>query len=114
MYKDKRVTVSFRLTPEENEQLNEHVKESGWNKQQFLHMAVTANVVVPKDDFRELVYEARKQGNNLNQIAKSCNMGNVVQEIPRIEKALEVVENTWQSLRLLIQKSTKPKESQTS
>ena len=110
MYKEKHVIVNFRLTPDELNKLNERIKASEYNKQQFLRKLAIEQPVVNKSSLSEIITELRRQGINLNQISKSCNMGNVVQEIPQIKKTLEELNITWQFLRQLILKNTKPKE----
>lgn len=94
--------VNFRVSDSENEQLLERIKNSGLNKQQFLVRSVLGKSIPNEKLFQELLVEIKKQGVNLNQIARACNRGNVEAEQPRIKEAVNINNKIWKAVMLLI------------
>lgn len=94
--------VNFRVSDSENEQLLARIKNSGLNKQQFLVRAVLGKSIPNEKLFQELLVEIKKQGVNLNQIARACNRGNVEAEQPRIKEAVNINNKVWKAVMLLI------------
>lgn len=94
--------VTFRLSDTKLQELRARVKESGFNEQQFLIRAVLSNKMIEKETLQELIFHLRKIGVNCNQIAKSCNSGNVAFETDRIDQVITTLEYTCQSLRRLV------------
>lgn len=101
MNKSRPNKVTFRLSDSELEALNGLVKNSGYNTQQFLTRAIFESKVVNKESLYSILNELRKQGVNLNQIARACNAGNQQYETERIEDALRSLRAIWQYLRRL-------------
>lgn len=66
--------------------------------QEFLLRSVLDKPILEKSVYQEFLRELRKQGVNLNQIARACNVGNF--DISRIEKLIKELEEKWQSLKL--------------
>lgn len=64
-----------RVSEEEWEIVNEKVKSSGMNQQQYLLTAILGQSVTNTDGVKELVPELKRIGNNLNQIARASNQG---------------------------------------
>lgn len=91
--------VTFRLSDVELNQLRVLVDKSGYNTQQFITKALFSRKLIEKDSMSALLVELRKQGVNLNQIARSCNAGNQYSEVNRINSAITNLENLWQYLR---------------
>lgn len=94
--------ITFRLSDTELQELRARVKQSGFNEQQFLIRAVFSRNLIEKEALQELIFHLRKIGVNCNQIAKSCNSGNVSFEIDRINRVITALEHTCQSLRRLV------------
>ena len=69
--------LCFRLSPEENEQLNTFVQLSGHTKQDYVTQRVLNRDVVVQGNPR--VYKALK-----------CQLGNVLQELRRIDAGIAV------------------------
>lgn len=75
--------VSFRLSPEAERKLSEAIEKSGLNNREWLEKAILENQTVIKskagyslldpDQIRELIFQANRAGNNINQIARALN-----------------------------------------
>ena len=94
--------VAFRMTGEEFEALMKKIEESGMSQQQYLIKCTTEKPIVNTSGIKEITPELKRIGNNLNQIAKSCNQGQKASygEVQRLGKELNEV---WQLLRQLAQ-----------
>ena len=67
--------LSFRVSEEEYQQLQEKISESGKNQQEYILSCVLEKQIVNTDGIKELLPELKRIGNNLNQIAKRCGEG---------------------------------------
>ena len=65
--------LSFRVSEEEYQQLQEKISKSGKNQQEYILSCVLEKQIVNTDGIKELIPELKRIGNNLNQIAKRCN-----------------------------------------
>ena len=75
MNKTRPKQLSFRVSEEEYQQLQEKISESGKNQQEYILSCVLEKQIVNTDGIKELIPELKRIGNNLNQIAKRCNEG---------------------------------------
>lgn len=91
--------VTFRLSEPEWTALKSRMHESGLNDQQYLIRAVMNKKMIDKESLHNLMIELRREGVNLNQIARSCNSGNTELEKERINASLINLEVLWQFLR---------------
>lgn len=91
--------ITFRLSDSELQDLRARVEKSGFNEQQFLIRAVFSKKLIEKDTLHQLLVELRREGVNLNQIAKACNSGNAPLETERINQSIINLEALWRSLR---------------
>lgn len=90
------------MTEEEYQQVKDKIEQSKMTQQEYLIRACTDKKIIVVDGIRELTAELKRIGNNLNQIARTCNegRGNCKTEVYEIEKELGGV---WQLLRRLAQ-----------
>lgn len=65
--------IVIRLSEQEFEDLKIKVEQSGKTQQQYIIEALTKKRVVNTDGLKEVAGELKRQGNNLNQIAKRLN-----------------------------------------
>ena len=70
MNKTRPKQLSFRVSEEEYQQLQEKISESGKNQQEYILSCVLEKQIVNTDGIKELIPELKRIGNNLNQIAK--------------------------------------------
>lgn len=99
MNKNRPNKITFRLSDSELQDLRTRVEKSGFNEQQFLTRAVFSKKLIEKDTLHQLLVELRREGVNLNQIAKACNSGNAPLETERINQSIINLEALWRSLR---------------
>jgi len=99
MNKNRPNKITFRLSDSELQDLRARVEKSGFNEQQFLIRAVFSKKLIEKDTLHQLLVELRREGVNLNQIAKACNSGNAPLETERINQSIINLEALWRSLR---------------
>lgn len=99
MNKSRPHCVTFRVTDAELEKLKSRIKKSGYNNQQFLLNVALKKTVIEKESFNQLLIELKKQGVNLNQVARSCNRGNTEIEKERIIKVIGNLEVLYRNLQ---------------
>ena len=96
----KNKTISFRLTPSEKEKLNELIEQHKVkNISDFIRQVVlTGKFKTTKQaqNYERLLYEINKIGNNINQIAKLCNINKnvdikVLEQLAKIEEELSIL-----------------------
>jgi hypothetical protein len=90
--------ISFRATEKQREELKRKIRQSGMSQQEFLvHLAEEKEIIDP-EGLREVVHEMKKQGVNLNQLAKFMNSRDRV-EAELFTETMEEVKQAWQSLK---------------
>ena len=104
MNKTRPKQLSFRVSEEEYQQLQEKISESGKNQQEYILSCVLEKQIVNTDGIKELIPELKRIGNNLNQIAKRCNEGGMLPSEAEVRKHGEELNKVWQSLRRYLQK----------
>ena len=95
--------IHFRLSEEEKERLDRKVAEAGMTRQEYLREASLGMPVTNMDGLKALLPEMKRQGNNLNQLARRMNGRFPVAE-DELEKTLLEVRETWRLLRREIQR----------
>ncbi len=91
--------VTVRLSDSELSDLKERIKLSGFNQQQFLSRAIFNKAMMDKEQLHSLLVELRREGCNLNQIARACNTYKVLDDEQRIKQTIEKLEALWLCLR---------------
>lgn len=83
--------VHVRLTPDELALLEERSARTGRTMSELIRAALKKQKIVelPPADFAEAVVQLRRIGNNLNQIARAVNAGEV--HIPEIKTVLSEI-----------------------
>lgn len=81
----------LRLTEEEATQLKDQSARSGRTMSDVMRSAWKKLKIIelPPADFAETVVQLRRIGNNLNQVARAANMGEV--HIPEIQTVLKEI-----------------------
>lgn len=94
--------LSIRMTAEEKQAVQKRIKESGRSQRDFVLHALLSIPIINNYGLQSLLPEIRRVGNNLNQMARSCNQGKhpAYVEIVAMRKELSQL---WQSLRQLNQ-----------
>lgn len=103
MARKKSVQFLIRTDEHDAQTLRQKITSSGLSQQDYLlKAALEANITDPTP-IRELLTEYKRQGNNLNQIARAMN--SMSQELlPLINALMEERDLVWQLLKQSIQK----------
>lgn len=99
MNKKRQNTAAFRLSDSERQVLKDRIKNSGMSSQEFLLRSSLERPIMNVEVFQALLVELRKQGTNLNQIARACNSGRQMDAAESAKAAARKIERTVQSLR---------------
>ena len=91
--------ITFRLSDAENTRLKEKIYQSGLNQQEYLRRAALGKEITNTEGIRELYPEMKRQGTNLNQVAKRLNERGYVDYDGELKTTLQGVRETWQLLR---------------
>lgn len=91
--KDKQ--VKFWVTEAELQQLKKKVEKSKISQQEYLLKSALEKEIIVIDDIKELLGELKRIGNNLNQLTRAINNGDIprVGEVEKMNKDLEIVWN---------------------
>ena len=95
--------IVIRVSEEELAQIKEKVEQSGKSQQQYIIEALTQSNIVNLDGLKEIYPELKRQGNNLNQIAKALN-GSTYYSYSLITQNQKELEKIWQLLKQYLQK----------
>ena len=99
MNKTRPYKVTVRLSDSELNELKKRIKLSGFNQQQFLSRAIFSKAMMDKEQLHSLLVELRREGCNLNQIARACNTYKVLEDEQKIRQTIEKLEALWLCLR---------------
>ena len=83
--------LSFRVSEEEWELLQQKIAESGMNQQQYILSCVFGKAIINTDGIMAVVPELKQQGANLNQIGQKLSV------------TLNDLSSVWQSLGAALQ-----------
>lgn len=95
--------IKFRVTENDYKKIKNKIEKSKLSQDDYLLKCALDKEIVIIDGLREIIYEVKKIGTNINQLAKISNQKRVVSStaLDNMNKELSEV---WQLLRLLIQK----------
>ena len=82
---NKDLYFSFRVSEEEKLKIDKKIEKSKLKKSDFLRKTVLGKEIVIIEDFKEFFIELKKQGTNINQIARTLNSGGSA-ELEEIEE----------------------------
>lgn len=84
--------LKLRLSPDELAELTELAQEAGMSRTDFILAAARGNRAVVIDGVPELMKELRRQGTNLNQLARFANQNGSLDGIQAIGSAMAACE----------------------
>ena len=96
--------IVIRVSEEEMEQIKKKVKKSGKSQQQYIIEALTQQQVINTDGIKEIYPELKRQGNNLNQIAKKLNENGYVDYKHELPNTMKEVREVWRLLKQYLQR----------
>ncbi len=82
---NKDLYFSFRVSEEEKLKIDKKIEKSKLKKSDFLRKTVLEKEIIIIEDFKEFFIELKKQGTNINQIARVLNSGGSA-ELGKIEE----------------------------
>lgn len=89
--------ITIRLTQEEYEILKKRVADSKMKQIDFIRNSILYNQIISTDGIVKIIPELGRIGNNINQIAKACNMGNKPQ-ISELNKQTEMLKKIFEDI----------------
>lgn len=89
--------MTFRLTEDEYNTIKEKVSESGISQQKFLLQTALEKEIIHIKEYQDLIFQIKKIGVNINQIARHCNQTGFVadEDISEVKGGLDDI---WQLL----------------
>lgn len=90
--------MTFRLTAEEYQIIKAKVNEAGISQQKFLLKTALGKEIIHIKEFQSLIFQIKKIGANINQIARHCNETGAIAE-SEIAEVKEELEKVWELLR---------------
>lgn len=96
---NRRITV--RMTEEQYRNLQDKIKISNTKQNDFILKSINDIQINVVDGLPTVIKELSAIGNNINQIAKICNMTISPPSLTQIEKLREEVNKIWQQLKQL-------------
>lgn len=97
--------VVIRMKEDEFETLQKKIRKSKTNQQEYLLKSVLEKEIISLEGLKEVSIELRRQGVNLNNLVKDLKTKGFIDYKNALPNALKEFEDTWQSLRQLIQKA---------
>jgi flagellin-specific chaperone FliS len=87
--------VKFWTDGKDFEQIKKKVEKSKLSQQDYLLKCALNKDIIVIDDIKELVTELKRIGNNLNQLTRAINTGDLpnIGEVEKMNKDLEIVWN---------------------
>lgn len=89
--------MTFRLTEDEYNTVKDKVTESGISQQKFLLQTALQKEIIHIKEYQDLIFQIKKIGININQIARRCNETGFISnsDISEVKGGLEDI---WQLL----------------
>lgn len=95
---------NFRVNEQEYEKIKQKIVESKLSTSQYLLKSAMQKDITVIDGIGEITTELRRIGNNINQLTRLCNQGQITSL--ELKNVVKEVNNIWQLLNLLIQKQS--------
>lgn len=106
MARKKNIQFLIRTDEHSANTIRQKINSSGLSQQDYLLKAALGVEVMDPTPIRELLIEYKRQGNNLNQIARAMNSRNSMSQelLPLINALMEERTYIWQLLKQSTQK----------
>lgn len=95
----RKVQLNVRMTEEEAERLRKKVEQSGLTQRKYILKCILGKDVRNTDGIKAVLPELKRQGNNLNQIARKLNEQEYVDYRQELPNTMKEVREVWQSLK---------------
>lgn len=94
MKKDK--VIGIRVTKQEKERLIKKSKKAEMSLSEYIIEQALERDIIVVEDVKNLVYELRKIGNNINQLTRLANSGMI--KVFYLDEAKEELKKIWRGL----------------
>lgn len=90
MIKERRLIC--RVSEKEYERVDKLAEKSKLNKSEFMRKSILRKKIIVIEDIKDLAIELRRIGNNLNQLTRAVNAGEVkdITELKEIKEKLNI------------------------
>lgn len=96
----KNTEIKLRVTQREKEMINEKARAAKLNRSQYILSAISGHPVIVMEGLKDLAYQLRKIGNNLNQLTTLANQKQII--TLELEGTKKEIHQIWRSLNSLI------------
>ena len=93
--------VRARVTPKQYDEIMKKVEKSDLSKSDFIRQTLLEQEVIKIDKLKDVYIELKRQGNNLNQITKAINEGEI-QKPPEFDSLKSQYQELMDQLREVI------------
>ncbi|MCW1312668.1 MAG: MobC family plasmid mobilization relaxosome protein [Candidatus Parvarchaeota archaeon] len=85
--------LNFRLSETELEKFEKNVEKSKLKKSEYLRKCILDKEIIVIDDIKDLVFQMKAIGTNLNQLTRAVNSGEVenIKELQEMKTELDYV-----------------------
>lgn len=97
MKKDK--VIGIRVTKQEKERLIKKSQKAEMSLSEYIIEQALERDIIVVEDVKNLVYELRKIGNNINQLTRLANSGMI--KVVYLDEAKEELKKIWRGLTTL-------------
>lgn len=99
----KKEFIKLRVTNQEHQAIKAKARAARMNKSKFILSAVSSNSVIVLDGLKDVGYQLRQIGNNLNQLTKLANQRQII--CLELDETKKEIHQIWRSLNSLIEKT---------
>lgn len=85
--------LNFRLSEKECDEFQVNVEKSKLKQSDYLRKCILQKDIIVIDEVKDLVMELKRIGNNLNQLTRTVNSGEIksIEELTEVKKELDKV-----------------------
>ena len=91
--------IVIRVTKQEKERLIKKSQEAEMSLSEYMIEQALERDIIVVEDVKNLVYELRKIGNNINQLTRLANSGMI--KVVYLDEAKEELKKIWRGLTTL-------------
>lgn len=95
--------LNFRLSETELEEFEKNVEKSKLKKSEYLRKCILDKEIIVIDDIKDLVFQMKAIGTNLNQLTRAVNSGEV-QNIKELQEMKIELDKVWREVLKALKK----------
>ena len=86
--------LNIRLNEEEVKVMQKNIKKSKLSQSEYIRKSILQKNIIVIDEIKELMVELKRVGNNLNQITRMMNSGEI-KDSKELKEVKNNLENIW-------------------